>query len=89
METASKQLRSLIADYLAGELPLPEFWKQFTFCWADADDAKFSEHEFEFFSEVADRLHHADFSTPADAFLTEPAEFRAWLASEDKKSSVT
>jgi hypothetical protein len=73
-------LQQLIASYLAGELPLPEFWTQFTFTWADADESNFSPSDEAFFGEVSDRLHYVDFSTPAEAFLAEPNEFREWLA---------
>jgi hypothetical protein len=79
--TTPSLLHQLIATYLSGELALPEFWKQFTFTWADADAADFSASDEVFFSKVADRLHYVDFSSPAEPFLGEPHDFREWLAS--------
>ena len=80
MTTTTPVFQQLIASYLAGELALPEFWKRFTFAWAEADETNFPPSDKAFFSAVADRLHYVDFSSPAEAPLGEPQEFREWLA---------
>ena len=72
-------LRAAIAEYLSGSLRLHDFWRTFTFGYADAADGEFSGEEDEFFAEVNDELHHADSDTPADPSLRSEAEFRSWL----------
>lgn len=80
MSTPSSRFEELIAAFLTGSLSMPDFWKEFTFEWAEADDTRFSPADQAFFSEVADRLHYVDFTGPAEPFLEEPQEFRSWLA---------
>ncbi len=72
-------LRAAIGEYLSGSLPLPEFWRAFTFGYADAPDGELSDREEVFFAEVNDELHHTDFDSPTDPSLRDDAEFRSWL----------
>jgi hypothetical protein len=74
-----QELVSAIEAYLSGSLPLPDFWKTFTFTWADAPEGAFTEPDWDFFSRVNDELHHADWESPADPALREENDFRAWL----------
>ena len=74
-----QELLSAIEAYLGGSLPLPDFWEKFTFTWADSPEEPFSETDRDFFSEVNDELHHADWTSPADPALREESDFRSWL----------
>ena len=72
-------LRAAIGEYLSGSLRLSDFWRGFTFRYADAPKGDFSEEEEEFFEEVNDELHHTSFDCPAEPGLRDEAHFRSWL----------
>ena len=72
-------LRQLIDHYLSDRLDLPNFWKRFTFAFADTSEGGLSEVDKEWFGVVNDHLHHADWTDPAAIGLISPGVFREWL----------
>ena len=73
------ELLALIRQFLGSELDLPTFWRQYNFLYADVPSGAIPDADMEFFSEVNDRLHYADFHSPPDPQLEDPREFTSWL----------
>ena len=83
--TEKEQLLRHIQGYLSGDLALPEFWKAYNFIWANLPEDALNDQDWDFFSEINDRLHHTDWHSPSNPALIEPITFRKWL--DDKVST--